>query len=69
MAQLPYRVDLRASAAVLRSAQAWCHERWPHTHQATWHGRINLGWNDGPGEGRWWFQRREDAMLFELTWC
>lgn len=54
---------------MLRSAHHWCHEQWPFTHQATWYGRINLAWGNEPGEGRWWFQREEDAMLFRLTWC
>lgn len=69
MAQLEYQVDLRGPSPVLRSAYHWCHEQWPFTHQTTWYGRINLGWGNEIGEGRWWFQRPEDAMLFQLTWC
>lgn len=69
MARLPHRVDIKGPSNQLRSAYEWCHAQWPFTHQATWHGRINLGWGDEPAEGSWWFQREEDAMLFRLAWC
>lgn len=69
MAQLPHRIDIRAGTDRLREIQSWCHEQWPHTHQATWYGRMNPAWGSLLGEGNWWFQREEDALMFRLAWC
>ena len=68
MAQLLYQVDLRGPLSLLRSAHHWCRSQWPNTHQATWCGQINVGRGDA-GEGRWWFQREEDALMFRLARC
>ena len=71
MALLPHRVKLEADYDKIIKAREWCHQQWPNTHQATWYyGPLFAPHPHGGGyyTETWFFQFREDAVLFELTW-
>ena len=71
MALLPHRVKLEGAYDKMTKAREWCHQQWPNTHQATWYYGPLFASHTQSGiyHQTYSFQFREDAVLFELTWC
>jgi hypothetical protein len=76
MADLPYKVEIN-SADLNKFTQAvnWCRQQWPYTRGATWYtgvGEYKMVFGHPAGYRYsmvFGFQRREDAVSFELAWA
>jgi len=66
LAILPYQVDV-IGRAHYEQVLAWCTSQWPYTKGATWCDCL-IGYDRAGYTYKFWFQRKEDFQLYQITW-